>query len=92
MANGTMHGEDTTCKRNGQNCALVYTYYRERNNYYSRHKATLIQHKSPKYGEWVDFTYTITFNDQEISGDNAYLTMHMFNLGKKEKLFLHVNF
>ncbi len=81
MANGTMHGEDTSCKNNGDYCLRLYTFYHDGTRGRDSYKTALAKHKAPKYGEWVDFTHTITFTEEELSPDNPYLTMRMYNIG-----------
>ena len=82
MANGTMHGEDTSCKEREAFCPEFWyvTHYdnRERSTRFEE----MEQHIAPKYGEYVDFYSTIKFTQQQLSPDNAYYAMLIKGLGK----------
>ena len=75
MGNGTMIGQNTTCSESGHNCPeLRFNYHNERREYSNR-KIVLSRHIAPKYGEFVDLTGTISFNEDELSPSNAYYTL-----------------
>lgn len=78
MANGTMRGEDTSCKKNAQYCLDVVTFW----NGGDAHKLRMSQGIAPKYGEYVNFTGTFNFNDDEVSPSNAYFLISLYNIGK----------
>ena len=72
MANGTMYGEDTTCRETGRNCLEFYYEFHNGQKAYSRRKQYLHQHIAPKYGEYVHMTGTMTFAEDELSASNHY--------------------
>ena len=82
MANGTMNGEDTTCKKNDDHCIHLYSYHHDRTKADSRYLTRLNFHSAPKYGEWADLTATITFPARELVADNVYLTLLLYFVGK----------
>jgi hypothetical protein len=82
MGNGTMHGEDTTCRKYGQNCPAFFMIHHDTQYERSDGKAYLHQHVAPKYGDYFDLTGTITFTEDELSPSNYYFTMLVGGPGK----------
>ena len=82
MANGTMNGEDTTCKKSDRHCTHLYTYHHDRRDYRDRYLTRMNFHNAPKYGEWADLTATITFPANELAANNTYLTLLLYYVGK----------
>lgn len=76
MTNGTMISQDSTCKSHGEYCPEFHFLFHDGDDYSSsRRKATMHKHIAPTYGEYVDFTATVTFTEQELHEENAYYTL-----------------
>jgi hypothetical protein len=82
MANGTMHGEDSTCKKNDEKCPHLYTLVHDTHRENWDYKTRIIQHEAPKYGEYVDWSATIRFDEDELVSTNAYFTILMYGPGE----------
>ena len=89
MANGTMSGEDTTCKKTGHNCLEFFHEFHNGNRAYIRRKEYLHKHIAPKYGEYVHMTGTITFDEDELSMSNHY---YKFLIRGPGQYFLFCNY
>ena len=83
---GSMVGEDSTCKVSGQNCPVlrVIHYDMQDNKEYSYGKTKFYKHRStaPVYGEYFDFTGVITFREDELYPNNAYTSLRIQGPGK----------
>ncbi len=83
LANGTMHGEDTTCRQSNRHCPEFYYVFRAHGSYERWHrKEFLHQHIAPRYGEFVNFTAEFTFTAEELSSDNFFQALLVKNPGK----------
>ena len=82
MADGTMHGENTSCKDGNSKCPELRLRYHDGTDSHGTSKFTLAKHIAPKYGEYVDFYGTLTFSEEQISPDNAYYTLGIRGPGK----------
>ncbi len=78
MANGTMRGEDTTCKATNEKCPQLVLIYHDGAHEHWRHKVTLHQHVAPKYGEYADLTHKVTFREDEVSPNIAYFALVIY--------------
>ena len=87
MANGTMFGEDTTCRKTGHNCPTFYYEYHDGIKATLRSINKLHQHNAPKYGEFVHMTGTITFLSDELSTFNRF---YKFLISGPGKCFLFI--
>ena len=82
MANGTMIGEDTTCKKIGRHCVEFFYEFHNGIRATSRRKEYIHQHIAPKYGEYVHMTGTITFEEDELATSNHYFKFLMNGPGQ----------
>ena len=82
MANGTMHGEDTSCAKSNTFCPELWykTHYSGRER--STRFGLLSNHIAPKYGEYVDFYGSIKFTESQLSASNAYYVLQLSQIGK----------
>ena len=84
MGNGTMAGEVSTCKKNGQHCPEFRMFYYDvdKDREYTIEKARLHPHAATRYGEYFDFTATVSFTDEDLNPENGYYTMYLRGPGK----------
>lgn len=86
MADGSLVGEDSTCKSSGSYCPelRVLHYDKTAMREYTNTKTELHRHRhvAPKYGDYFDLTGTVTFTETELSPSNAYYTMLIDGAGR----------
>jgi len=75
MANGTMQGQSTTCKTSGEYCPRLSARYHDLSYDRRNTKKYLAQSIAPNYGQWFDLTGAITFDENELSPNNVYLSL-----------------
>ncbi len=83
--NATKIGEDTTCRTSGNNCPEFRFLFNEDGSNKNKKKAEMLQHIAPVYGEYVDFAATVTFSQQELSGESGYYGLLIQGPGKLTK-------
>ena len=82
LANGTMVGQNTTCRQSGRHCPEFNFIHRTVSRENWSEKAELHKHIAPRYGEYVDFTAKITFTEDDLSPSNIWYTILIENPGK----------
>ena len=94
MGDGTMDGEVSTCKKSGKHCPefRMFHYDVNKDREYSIEKAKLHPHTATVYGEYFDFTATVSFTDEDLNPENGYYTMYLRGPGKSIMLELFYSF
>lgn len=77
-----MHGEDTSCKQNNTHCPELNFIFRDESRENWHLKARMTKHVAPIYGEFVNFTATLTFSEEEVLPSNIWYAFLLENPGK----------